>query len=173
MERKWASEMQAKGVNRVKALEAKISIKQEQYDVVKKFGFKDSAKELLKEIHELNHAKLKLIEEIDRNRAKASKQLLKCLCAADIATVYADRFAEMCEFISYGDLKKENNSPAKMLSDIAQKFNDFVCIIDHQGNKALSFFYSDMAEECIAEANKAIDGVIEKWMKTKKGQEYF
>lgn len=173
MERRWASEMQTKGVNRVKALEAKISIKQEQYDVVKKFGFKDSAKELLDEIHELNHAKLKLIEEIDRNRRKATKQLLKCLCVADIATVYADKFAEMCEFISYGEVKKDNNAPAKMLSDIAQKFNDFVCIIDNQRNEALSLFYADMAEECISEANKAIDNVVDKWMRTKKGQEYF
>ena len=174
MERKWASVSQEKGVNRVKEIEALIAIKQEHYDVLKRSGLeREAKKKILPEIANLNKKKLELIEEIDINRRKATKQLLKCLCSADLATVCADEFAEIYEQISYGTIKKEDNSASKMLNDIAKQFNDFVCIIDKGGNDAVSYYYADMAEECISEANKAIDSVVEKWMKTKKGEQYF
>lgn len=37
----------------------------------------------------------------------------------------------------------------------------------------LSMFYADMAEEATAEARKAMQSVIDKWAKTRKGSEYF
>ena len=81
-ERKWASECQIEGVEIVSGLQQKIKLAKEQHDVLKKCGLDREAKALLPKIQELEAQKLRLVEEIDRNRLIGAKSLLMCFCAA-------------------------------------------------------------------------------------------
>ena len=94
-ERKWASECQIEGVEIVEGLQQKIKRAKEQYDVLKKCGLDREAKAILPKIQELEAQKLRLMEEIDRNRLIGAKALLMCFCAADVCTVCADDFADV------------------------------------------------------------------------------
>ena len=77
-ERKWASECQIEGVEIVAGLQQKIKLAKEQYDVLKKCGLDREAKAMLPKIQELEAQKLRLVEEIDRNRLIGAKALLMC-----------------------------------------------------------------------------------------------
>ena len=94
-ERKWASECQLEGVEIVEGLQQKIKLAKEQYDVLKKCGLDREAKAMLPKMRELEAQKLRLVEEIDRNRLSGAKALLMCFCAADVCTVCADYFADV------------------------------------------------------------------------------
>ena len=69
-ERKWASECQIEGVEIVEGLQQKIKLAKEQHDVLKKCGLDREAKAILPKIQEIEAQKLRLMEEIDRNRKK-------------------------------------------------------------------------------------------------------
>ena len=107
-ESKWASECQIEGVEIVSGLQQKIKLAKEQYDVLKKCGLDREAKAILPKIQELEAQKLRLVEEIDRNRLIGAKALLMCFCAADVCTVCADDFADVEPRISYGRIGKDN-----------------------------------------------------------------
>ena len=113
-ERKWASECQLEGVEIVAGLQKRIKLAKEQHDVLKKCGLEREAKALLPKIQELEAQKLRLVEEIDRNRIVGAKALLMCFCAADVCTVCADDFADVEHRISYGRIGKDNDFSAMM-----------------------------------------------------------
>lgn len=172
-ERKWAAESQVRAVARVTAIEGKIRLANEQYGVLKKCGLEREARaSILPKIQELERQKLQLIEETDRQRRRGARQLLVCFCAADLATEAADDFADTLHEISWGGVPDDNDFSA-LLRKVAQNMNSVVCTIDKGGSEPLSYFYADMAEECVTAAKKAVGEVIDKWMDTPKGRKYF
>lgn len=172
-EKRWAAQSQIKAVEVVAELQGRIESVKEQYDVLKKCGLEKEAKaKVLPKIHELEKKKLQLMEEINKDRLSGAKTLLMCLCSADLACECADDFADNLNKISYG-LYGKNNSFSDDLRKIAMNFNKMVCVIDNEQNLAMSEYYLDMADECIAAAKQAVSQVIEKFMKTKNGEKYF
>ena len=171
-ERKWASECQIEGVEIVAGLQQKIKLAKEQYDVLKKCGLDREAKELLPKIQELEAQKLRLVEEIDRNRLIGAKALLMCFCAADVCTVCADDFADVEHKISYGRIGKDNDFSA-MMRGLASDFNKAVCMIDAGGSEPLSYYYADMADELVKRVKAVMEQTITEYMNTEKGRQYF
>ena len=169
-----ATRIQRKGVEQYEKLKSKLEQHREGYDVLKRCGReKEAKKEVLPIIEALQYDIMQLEREMHRNRVEAIKHLLKCLVSADLCTVFADNFGEVVQCISYGSMSKENNNVKNQLDILAKQFNRVVCGIDNPGNEALSLFYSDMAEECVNECDKVITGIIERWMDTEKGRQYF
>lgn len=160
-ERKWANEAQIVGVEKVNTLECKIKLAKEQHDVLKKCGLDREAKVLLPKIQELEAQKLRLVEEIDRNRIIGAKALLMCFCAADVE-----------HRISYGRIGKDNDFSA-MMRGLASDFNKAVCMIDTCGSEPLSYYYADMAEELVKRVKAVMSETIEEFMNTEKGRQYF
>lgn len=171
-ERKWASECQIEGVEIVAGLQQKIKLAKEQHDVLKKCGLDREAKALLPKIQELESQKLRLIEEIDRNRLIGAKALLMCFCAADVCTVCADDFADVEHRISYGRIGKDNDFSA-MMRGLASDFNKAVCMIDTGGSEPLSYYYADMADELVKRVKAVMEQTITEYMNTEKGRQYF
>lgn len=171
-ERKWASEAQIVGVEKVNTLAYQIKLAKEQYDVLKKCGLDREAKALLPKMRELEAQKLRLVEEIDKNRIIGAKALLMCFCAADVCTVCADDFADIEHKISYGMIGKDNDFSA-MMRGLASDFNRAVCMIDTGGSEPLSYYYADMAEELVQRVKTVMSETIEEFMNTEKGRQYF
>lgn len=172
-ERKWASECQLEGVEIVAGLQHRIKLAKEQYDVLKKCGLEREAKaSVLPKIQELEAQKLRLVEEIDKNRIIGAKALLMCFCAADVCTVCADDFADVEHKISYGRIGKDNDLSA-MMRGLASDFNRAVCIIDTGGSEPLSYYYADMAEVLVKRVKAVMSETIEEFMNTEKGRQYF
>lgn len=174
MEKEYGSRSQKIGIELVDLANEKIKDLQQKYDVLKRCGLEDKAKEHIKpRIDEATKRRDDLIREIQRNKAIATKKLLMCLCAADLATYLADDFADTTEQISYGLKKKEQNSFAQELRILAEQFNKVVCHIDGIGNEAMSMYYADMAEECVDACKEAIDKIVERYMNTERGERYW
>lgn len=172
-QRKWAAESQAKGVAVVAELQGLIEAAKEQYDVLNRCGLEREAKaKILPKIQKLETEKLQLMDAIDKDRRDGAKALLMCFCASDLACECADDFADTLNKISYGMYGKDN-SFSDDLRKIADNFNKMVCVIDSERNDALSTFYADMAEECVAAAKEAVESVIDKYMNTADGRKYF
>ena len=171
-ERKWASECQIEGVEIVEGLQQKIKLAKEQYDVLKKCGLDREAKAILPKIQELEAQKLRLVEEIDRNRLIGAKALLMCFCAAGVVTGFADDFADGDHRISYGRIGKDNDFAA-MMRGLASDFNKAVCMIVTGGSEPLSYYYADMAEELVKRVKAVMEQTITEYMNTEKGRQYF
>ncbi|MGN1386431.1 MAG: hypothetical protein ACI4XS_07505 [Bacillus sp. (in: firmicutes)] len=174
MEEGYGSRCQKIGIEMVDLANEKIKDLQEKYDVLKRCGLEDRAIEHIQpKIDEAKRRRDDLIKEINRNKAIATKKLLMCLCAADLATYLADDFADTTEKISYGLKKKEQNSFAQQLRILAEQFNKVVCHIDGIGNEAMSMFYADMAEECVDASTNVISDIVDRYMNTERGERYW
>lgn len=122
-----------------------------QMDVFKRSGLDKEYRMLLRQYNSLVARVRELDFEIEEQRRKSALALIVCFVTADLATLAADQFGEVCEEVNCG-LSKNDNEFVKMMKHAAetsaQRFNKVVQIFDEGVQKdAISMFYAMFSEQ--------------------------
>lgn len=148
-----------------------------QIDLFKRCGLEPEAKKLLPRYNEIVGRIKALDEVIYRQRRKSSHALLVCFVAADLATLAADQFADVCKEVNYGMNSADNEFVRLMkfnAESSAERWNEVVRLIDEGGQDInLSNFYADFSEEITDRVLPLInDSVRDVMENTKKGRNW-
>lgn len=131
-----------------------------------------------KEADRLNYHIGKLIKQIDdkvketqAQRRQLIREMLLAFAAGDIATACADHMEDIFKRLTFGREANGGKSLAKVFKMQADEWNRCVQMVDGMGhNDAVSFLYSDMAEEIVNKVLPVMYEVIDTYMASEKGQ---
>ena len=154
-------------------LSERLRLTREQQSVLEKCGLKAEAKKLDKEISSLVRAIDNKITEAQMQRRALIREMLLCFAAGDIATTCADRMGDTFGELSFGRDQDGGKSLAKLFRMQADDWNKCVQMVDGMsGNERVSFLYADMAEEIVAAVVPVMQGIVDKYMASEKGERY-
>lgn len=166
------SKAQVKDVAKLDELTREINNGWHLYNLMCKAGNKEDAENNIKpNINKKVLERQRLELQIHERCREGTSALLMTLCGCELMTDLADYFGYKMNDISKGDIKKKN-AFSEQCKILAKEFNRVVCHIDGV-NDAMSNFYADMAEEAVKAAKDAMQGVVDKYMNTEKGRQYF
>lgn len=122
----------------------------EHIDLLKRCGLDKEAKKLLPKYNEMV-AQIKALDDVVKEQQRKSAQaLLVCFVCADLATIAADVFADVCDEVNCGMNKADNDFVRLMKFNAetsAKRWNEVVQLFDEGAdNMKLSMFYADFSE---------------------------
>lgn len=145
----------------------------EHIDVLKRSGLDKEAKRLLPKYNDLVQKIKQLGNDAEEQRRKTSHALLVCFVMADLATLAADQFADVCKRECVG-LTQADNEFVKMMrfnaETSAKRWNELVCILDEAGDERLSFYYADFSEQITDKLLPMLNDAVSEVMNTVKGR---
>lgn len=149
----------------------------EDMDVLKRCGLDKEAKALLPKYNGMVERMRRLEDETHEQQRKSAQALLVCFVAADLATLAADRFAEVCREVNFGMNDADNSFVRLMKSqaeESAKKWNKIVQIFDEgAADIRLSQFYSDFSEAITDKVLPMMqDAVLDVMTNTEQGRKW-
>lgn len=162
-----------KGIVEQALLHNKQKMLNTQIDVFRRSGLDDAAKRLLPEYNKIVSEIKRLDSVVEQQRRNTSHALLVCFVIADLATLAADQFADVCKQECAG-LTSADNEFIKLMrfhaETSAKRWNELVCILDEGGNERLSMFYADFSEQITDKVLPAVNAAVREVMNTDKGR---
>ena len=144
-----------------------------QIDVFRRSGLDDAAKRLLPEYNKIVSEIKRLDSVVEHQRRNTSHALLVCFVIADLATLAADQFADVCKRECVG-LTSADDEFVKMMrfhaETSAKRWNELVCILDEGGNERLSYYFADFSEQITDTLLPAVNAAVREVMNTGKGR---
>lgn len=144
----------------------------EQKRVLQQCGLDAEAKKVQRIINEKENDRRAYEDQLNEERKIMAKQLLVCFAVCDIATSAADKFGALAHKLSRGLYGNRNNFTDDIKKQ-AEAWNKIVQIIDSGGNMKAAMLYADMAEEVCDRVFPVIEDVINKYINSPKGKQYF
>lgn len=145
----------------------------EHIDVLKRSGLDKEAKRLLPRYNDIVSKIKQLGIDAEQQRRKTSHALLVCFVMADLATLAADQFADVCKRECVGLTKADNDFVNMMrfhAETSAKRWNELVCILDEGGNERLSYYFADFSEQITDKLLPMLNDAVAEVMQTAKGQ---
>ena len=168
-----ASHHQIRKIEKWNELSAKLEALERNYDYYKKNGMEGYAKKAVKpHIIRTNNEMTELRLEIENDRRRAAKYLLRCFVISDLGSEVADDFAEVMEEVSLGKEKKNENEFRELMRLQSDEWNRIVQFVD-KGTFEVSMYYAEMADEICSAVKNVMDEIIDKHMESHKGKKMF
>lgn len=147
-----------------------------QMDVFKRSGLDKEYRMLLRQYNSLVARVRELDFEIEEQRRKSALALIVCFVTADLATLAAEQFGEVCEEVNCG-LSKNDNEFVKMMKNAAetsaQRFNKVVQIFDEGVQRDnVSMFYSEFSDMITDKILPLLNDSVKAVMDTEKGKKW-
>lgn len=140
-----------------------------QRSVLEKCGLKKEASSLNNEINSCIMQIREKEKEAYQQRLMLVREMLLCFAASDIATVCAEKVADIFKKITYGSEKSSGLNFSKLFQEKAKELNKCVQLVDGQcDDDRVSFLYSDMAEEVMDKTIPIIYEIVDKYMEKSK-----
>lgn len=148
----------------------------DQMEVLKRSGLDKEYKRLLPQYNSLVVRAKELDEEIEQQRRKSAQALLVCFVAADLATLAADQFGQVCEEVNQG-LSKNDNEFVRMMKfhaeTSAKRWNKVVQIFDEGVQKDnISMFYATFSETITDKILPMLNESVKAVMETEEGKKW-
>lgn len=166
-----ASHHQERKITKWLLLSKKLETLESNYDFYRKNGQAGYAKKVIKpQIVKLNNEVTDLRIEIENDRRKAAKYLLRCFVVGDLGSEVADDFASVMREVSLGKEDENDNAFCELMKLQSEEWNKVVQLVDG-GTFEVSMYYADMAVEICNAVKVVMDDIIEKYMNTHKGKQ--
>lgn len=158
-------------------LRAEMKKLSECMEVFKRSGLDKEYRRLLCKYNDLVSKDRELDGVVYQQRRKSALALLVCFVCADLATLAADQFGEVCKEVSYGESKADNDFIKLMKSHAetsAKRWNELVCIFDDGvQNDNLGTFYAEFSEEITDKVLPLLNDEVRNVMEnTEKGRRW-
>lgn len=148
----------------------------ERMDVLKRAGLDKEARRLLNDYNQLVMRDKELDRVIEEQRRKCSRALLVCFVVADLATLAADQFGDICKEVNYGGSQADNDFIKLMkfhAETSANRWNELVQIFDEGvGSEIISTFYADFSEAITDKLLPLLNEEVQNVMDTKQGRKW-
>lgn len=166
------SGMQYLAVQKWYEMSAELERMRDQKRILQQCGLDAEAKRVQRIINEKENERRAYEDQLNDERKIMAKQLLVCFAVCDLATTAADKFGALAHKLSRGLYGNKNNFTDELRQQ-AEAWNKLVQIIDTGGNMKAAMLYADMAEEICDRVFPLIEEVINKYINTPKGKQYF
>lgn len=147
-----------------------------QIDLFKRCGLEPEAKKLLPRYNEIVRRIKDLDEVIYRQRRKSSHALLVCFVVADLATLAADQFGDVCKEVNCGMNSADNEFVRLMKFNAdtsAKRWNELVQIFDKGvRSEIIGTFYADFSEAITDKLLPLLNEEVQNVMDTKQGRKW-
>lgn len=145
-------------------------------EVLKRSGLDKEAKRLQPKYNSLVMQVKELTEQIEEDRRRSAQALLVCFVVADLATIAAEQFGEICEEVNQG-YSVNDNEFVKMMKYHAEvsakRWNKVVQIFDEGVQRDnVSMFYADFSEEITDKILPLLNDSVKAVMDTEKGKKW-
>ncbi|MSS16835.1 hypothetical protein [Sodaliphilus pleomorphus] len=148
----------------------------ERMEVLKRAGLDKEARRLLNEYNQLVTRDKELDGIIEEQRRRCSRALLVCFVVADLATLAADQFGDVCKEVNCGMNSADNEFVRLMKFNAdtsAKRWNELVQIFDKGvRSEIIGTFYADFSEAITDKLLPLLNEEVQNVMDTKQGRKW-